>query len=284
MRRKGFTLIEMTIVIAIIVLAMTLAIPAIRSLTGSRSQEAAQNVLTTALGSARSRAMAMQKVTGILFYIDGGSDRVSCAMVEETPAAITDPTDVSIAYLDLVPDVDPIQLPPGLRLFTMRDTLVHTPSVDPFSKFTEYFTGRYMGYNSPGAPTPPNPQDPKVQNPPGGVILFDAAGRLVTRTYGFRLTAATSPATLTQLGQLIYGANGAVVPDWPRGTAPYPWLNSSIGLVLVDRETFLNRTAQAGQYTDWNVQANQTEVDNYLNTYATPIFINRYDASLMRAE
>ena len=279
--RRGFTLIEMLVVIGIIVMAMTLAIPAIRSLTGSRSQEATQNMVTTALGSARARAMAMQRVTGIMFCVDSSTDRVNCAMVEETPQEPTDPTDVTITYLNLVQDVDPITLPAGLRVFAMKDTL--SPQLNPSNRFQEYFTGRYMGYDSPGANTPPAAQDPTVLCAPGGVILFDSTGRLCFKTYGWRLNApasGASPAQLTSLGTLIYGTAGAVTQDWPR-TAPYPFLYSSTGFVIVDRETFQGVATPAGNLTDWNQPPNQKTMDDWLDTNATPIFVNRYDGTMI---
>ena len=137
--RPGFTLIEMIVVITIIVIAMTLAVPAIRSLTGSRSQEAAQNVLTTALGSVRAEAMALQRVEGIMFFLDTSSDRIQCVAVMETPnQPATD--HLGVTYLDLVPDKDPISLPNGIWCWTMKDQ-APTGINGILPKY------RYLGYN-----------------------------------------------------------------------------------------------------------------------------------------
>lgn len=290
--RPAFTLIEMMVVIVIILLAMGLAIPAIRSLTGSRSQEAAQNVLTTALGAARARAMAMQRVTGILFYLDEGTDRVNCVMVEEVAPQVTDPPPTSLVhFFDAVADTDPIALPAGLRVFTMKDSMPYFPPGSP-TNYVEYFSGRYMGYNYPGGGTPVS-NDPTVANPLGGCILFDASGRLTVENYGFRFmypatppppATSTTPAHISQLGSICYGANNPLPPDWPKGPRT-PYIASAIGLVIVDRETFLNHTSVSGTpYSDWNNPAIQGEADNWLDTNGTPIFVNRYDATLMRAE
>src|SRR5579871_6175600 len=129
---RAFTLIEMMVVITVIVLAMTLAVPAIRSLTGSRSQEAAQNVLTTALGAARAEAMALQRVEGIMFFLDTSSDRIMCVEVMETPGQANDnagnlPVPGPV-YLDMVPERDPLYLPTGIWLFTMKDRAPTTPT------------------------------------------------------------------------------------------------------------------------------------------------------------
>src|SRR5579863_1809032 len=60
-KSRAFTLVEMLVVIGIMILAMTLAIPAIRSLTGDRSQAAAENTLSAFINSVRTEAMGLQR-------------------------------------------------------------------------------------------------------------------------------------------------------------------------------------------------------------------------------
>ena len=284
-RRRGFTLIEMMVVITIIVLAMTLAVPAIRSLTGSRSQEAAQNVLTTALGAARAEAMAMQRVEGIMFFLDTSSDRIMCAEVMETSQQPTDNLRVQL-YLDLVPDKDPLYLPTGIWLWTMKDL----PAVATFGSNADAFDqSRYLGfnfYNGSFAGQFDN-QTPAPVIVPGGVILFDATGRLTVRTYGLRMTSGT-PSAPTQMATFLFPnlQPGAItVTSWPAQGATTQWcLQSQIGLCLFDRETFLAATSGTTQYTPYNSAGIVTDVNKWLDTNTTPIFVNRYDATLMRAE
>ena len=52
MRRAAFTMTEILIVIALIVLIMGLAVPAFNLITGTRSVDAAENVVTAMLGRA----------------------------------------------------------------------------------------------------------------------------------------------------------------------------------------------------------------------------------------
>jgi len=278
--RRGFTLIEMIVVITIIVIAMTLAVPAIRSLTGSRSQEAAQNVLTTALGSVRAEAMALQRVEGIMFFLDTSSDRIQCVAVMETPnQPATD--HLGVTYLDLVPDKDPISLPNGIWCWTMKDQ-APTGINGILPKY------RYLGYNlyvagsigSDYAQATPPPV-----NVPGGVILFDSTGRLTVKTYGLRLVNSGNP---TQLATFIYpnqNPTALTVTNWPGiATDPY-YLNSQIGLCLFDRETFVSATDSAGSnFTPYNTTGGGISFSDWLDTNTTPIFVNRYDATLMRAE
>jgi prepilin-type N-terminal cleavage/methylation domain-containing protein len=282
-RKSAFTLIEMIVVITIIVIAMTLAVPAIRSLTGSRSQEAAQNVLTTALGSVRAEAMALQRVEGIMFFLDTSSDRVQCVAVMETPAQPA--TDhVGVTYLDLVPDKDPISLPTGIWCWTIKDQPTVGGFVQPI--LPRY---RHLGFNlySSAGVGDFTTANPPTINVPGGVILFDSTGRLTVKTYGLRLVTGT-PATPTQLATFIYpnqNPSALTLQNWPSSSANPFYLNSQIGLCLFDRETFLSATDQNGNnFTPFNNSGGGNNISDWLDTNTTPIFINRYDATLMRAE
>ncbi|MDW8261313.1 MAG: prepilin-type N-terminal cleavage/methylation domain-containing protein, partial [Phycisphaerales bacterium] len=79
----GFSLTELLIVIALIVLVMALALPAFNFITGTRSVEGAINTVNAVLGQARLEALASQKLTGLWFYIDPVSQRRAMALVQE---------------------------------------------------------------------------------------------------------------------------------------------------------------------------------------------------------
>jgi prepilin-type N-terminal cleavage/methylation domain-containing protein len=287
---RGFTLIEMLVVVAIIVLGMTLAIPAIRSLTGSRSVEAAENSLSSFINFTRTEAIGLQQTEGVIFLLDTTTDRVKCAVVVAT--GVQSANDVpNVTYLDLAPDHDPYFLPTGIRVWTMKDQ----PPPGPL--YADPFPGsHYLGFN-------PNPNlgptgygyllpagAPQMASIPGGVILFDKTGRLISTRYGLRLNPSS------QLGQMIYpsinqSASSGINPaDWPnQGTATSNlYLSSQIGLVLFDREAFVNQTGATSnqQFTDANDTGGnlQTDMENWLNTNTTAVFVNRYDGNLMRAE
>jgi Tfp pilus assembly protein FimT len=82
--RIGFTLTEMVVVIGIIVLVVALSLPAFNFITGSRSIESAQNQISAIIGRARANAIGLQKVYGVFFFIDPGTDRVNVAMISES--------------------------------------------------------------------------------------------------------------------------------------------------------------------------------------------------------
>jgi prepilin-type N-terminal cleavage/methylation domain-containing protein len=276
-QRKAFTLIEMLVVISVIVLAMTLAIPAIRSLTGSRSEQTAQNTLSSLMGFARSEAVGLQKVEGVMFFLDTTNDRVSAAIVREVPVDIVNEAS-NVTYLDLVKDHDPLLLPNGIRIWTLKDG----PAIGTTDAFPQW---RYLGFNA--YPTGPKPATMTVI--PGGVILFDGSGKLTVRQYGLRLAPPGGANPITDLGRYVYTGNQDMATitqrDWPSpfAQASQQFLLSQIGLVILDHETFAAQGFGDDNGNDAN-GSTQVAVHTWLDSNTTPIFVNRYDASLMRAE
>src|SRR5690242_4684536 len=80
-RRCGFTLVELLVVILLILLIIALAVPAFNMITGSRSVEAAQNMIAAMLGRARAEAISRQKKIGVFFFVDPATDRSAIALV-----------------------------------------------------------------------------------------------------------------------------------------------------------------------------------------------------------
>jgi prepilin-type N-terminal cleavage/methylation domain-containing protein len=82
---RGFTLAELLIVIALIVLLVAMAVPAFNFITGSRSVDGAQNQIAAFLGRARSEAIGLQEVRGVFFFLDTRTDRVNMTLVRSVP-------------------------------------------------------------------------------------------------------------------------------------------------------------------------------------------------------
>jgi prepilin-type N-terminal cleavage/methylation domain-containing protein len=68
--KQAFTLTELLIVIALIVLLLAMAVPAFNFISGGRSIDAAQNVVSAMLGRARARAIETERYAGVAFYLD----------------------------------------------------------------------------------------------------------------------------------------------------------------------------------------------------------------------
>ena len=284
----GFTLVEMLVVIGIIVLAITLAIPAVKSLTGSKSEQSAQNTIAAVLSRVRADAIGLQQITGALFCLDKATDRVTVYEVNDSGFETGDTT--GVVYLNLTPDRDALKLPPGLRLRTLKDTPPYgSTGVDPAP------TARYLGFNDGSATQFNIPSAPTFDLATlGGVVLFDANGRLVTRQYGFRFVShpAVGTPTITALQQLVTSTPSISMPNWPGGSGPIQYLRSQIGFVVFDREMFLNQSVSGTAYTDSNnpttdssIQGNKdVGVNGWLDVSTTPILVNRYHGTLSRAE
>ena len=283
-RRRAFTLTELLIVMGVIILAVTLAIPAIRALTGSRSEQAAQNTLSAFLARARTDAIGLQKVQGVLFFLDPANDRVTCVQVIEVPMTTSPPFPQpidrdGIVYLDVVPDHDVMVLPAGVMPMTLKESS-QIPNNGLFP------TNRYLGFNIYANGVV------KI----GGVILFDAEGRTITRSYGFHLTDVTvAPngqvsSSLSSLGQLVQVPSAQRL-DWPPTNNVTQWLKSQLVLAIVDREA-IRAAAHSNDPTVTNdlVEGNDPSAgrqqfkETWIDTNATPIFVNRYNGTLMRAE
>src|SRR5215218_9403548 len=72
---SAFTLTEILIVIALIVLVIALAVPAFSFITGSRSVDAGENLVSAMLSRARAEAMSRNAVCGVAVFLDLRTDR-----------------------------------------------------------------------------------------------------------------------------------------------------------------------------------------------------------------
>jgi hypothetical protein len=125
----------------------------------------------------------------------------------------------------------------------------------------------------------------------GGVILFDGNGRLYTGRYGFRFL--TKSGTISALGLLVFGTT-VPTSDWPTSSQA---LFGQSAFAMYDRETFLNQhDSSSNPFLDNNQDASgalnvnpadgasANQQDWWLDTYTTPVFVNRYSGTLIRAE
>lgn len=302
-RPAAFTLIEMLVVMGIIVLAVAMAIPTIRYLTGSKSEQAAQNAVAAMLTRARTDAVGTQQPGGIIFLLDQASDRVVMREVMQTIQPNDPP---GVTYLDLVPDRDPLYLPPGVRAWTIKDVYHPTAPTNVPDPFPNY---RYLGFNDdPTSGTYTGTVSaslPQTRAFIGGVILFDGYGNLLVTQYGFRYSVG---GQLTALGNALVTAGSNASPPsgmpvmWPASSSSPPpavvgpYLRSQLGVVLFDRETFRNVESQITGASMTNFDGNptngtppssstpETYLDGWLDQNTTPLLVNNYNGTLSRGE
>lgn len=284
--RLGFTLTELLVVVGIMVLMITLAVPAFRVITGGRSIDAAQNQVAALLARARTDAVALQEERGLLFYLDPATGQVAAVLVRSRTDVASSPEPVT---LDLLPDRDGLVLPTGISLQTIINGAV-TPGTPP----TRTSDG-FLGYNRvPG----PAVAGRELAVAYGGVILFDGQGRLESKSYQFAATEMTGPLTSrtkkwTQLGRLLYdvpsgggdppGSQADFVTFVPAANAP----QSQVGLVLFESDGFTGQNFTPGDpRVDSGVgsySSGEQAEEDWISANSIPFLVNRYNGTLIRA-
>jgi prepilin-type N-terminal cleavage/methylation domain-containing protein len=281
-RNRAFSLVEMLVVMAIIVLALGMGVAAFKALSGGRSLEAASNNVAAALGQARTYAISQQRTAGILFMLDPATNRVKAVVVQDAdpatvaPGSAYQPVD-GAAYLDVIETGDSILLPSGIGLQLLDDPKEPPRPTDPANTVT-IANDRYIGFNivyyktSLTAPTYPSELNVFSESGGGhadsgvpakvcGCILFDGQGRVTVRKYRLKLNTGTAMTSLHRLlrddrgyddttANLLEGRPGKGLID-PGATPPALFekseCRSSVGLAIFDAETFSNSPTPEGQ-------------------------------------
>ncbi|MDB5357229.1 MAG: Verru Chthon cassette protein [Phycisphaerales bacterium] len=272
---RGFTLVEMLVVLGIVILFVTLAIPAISAITGTRSISAAENQISAVLARAREEAIGIQDFRGVFFYLDPREDRVVAALVR--PADLQNKP--GLLLLDLVENRDYLMMPQGIRVQTLLDSSV-LPGA-PASPLKD----RYLGFNP-----PPSSADNTLY---GGVILFDGQGRLVSKNYAFQmqLPDPQNPGNpgpgMTDMAVMFKTSFAGTFPNYGPSNANLAPLRSQMGLVLFDNAAFKAQGFTDGDPILDKINASATTEVNeetWLDTNSTPILINRFNGTLIRGE
>src|SRR5437870_2843454 len=76
-RRFAFTLNELLVVMALIIIVLAIAIPAFSLITSGKSIESAENQVSAFLAATRSDAIGLQEPRGAMFFVDPASNRVT---------------------------------------------------------------------------------------------------------------------------------------------------------------------------------------------------------------
>jgi len=215
--RQGFTLTEMLIVVGIIVLIVTLTIPAMNAIAGNRSIDSAQNQLAAIIGRARQEAIGLQDYRGVMLFQDANTGRACAVEVYfPTPGNTT---------LDLAPAHDELLLPTGISFRMVETVGGYTPlNVIMFNSRGEFY--------STGSTNPPqwsilaNPTSPQTTSSPPGTGL------------ALRIQNAAFTQTLSAAGMPVPASSGAAAfgfilfPD--EGAYQNAYTNNSSTTYLTD--------------------------------------------------
>jgi len=87
MRRRGFTLMEMLVTVAVIAVVLTIVMPSVARIIRSTNYAAAVNAVTATLGRARAAAMQSGRPTAVAFLFDIKARSYTMLVLELAPGA-----------------------------------------------------------------------------------------------------------------------------------------------------------------------------------------------------
>lgn len=247
-RRRGFTLIEMLVVISIIVLSLALAIPLFSVMSGDRSVDGAENIVSAMLQRARARAIGLQDRRGVFFFEDPKTRNVMMVVVKiyDSPPTMTTP--------GLYIDVDP-QLPEAQSL--------------PVGVGAAFIVGK----TSASA----NTSYAKL-----GLVSFDALGRFEPLAYNFEPTKNMAGGASVWQTQYFFDNTYRIATSM----SPAELSRSHVGLMLYDKKSFKDVDTSNTSPTLFSATESQwlDGASGMGKSGGLPLMINRYNGTLIRGE
>jgi prepilin-type N-terminal cleavage/methylation domain-containing protein len=317
-RPRGFTLTEMLVVMGIITLFIALAVPAVRTLMGTTSISMTRNNISALLVRAREEAIAVQDVRGILFYCDKTTNRLIGVLVMR--AAMQDPN-INVVLLDTVPNKESMALPPGVRMQMIINGVQPATSAagngDRYLGFNPV-TGSFPVVSLGGAilfdgngkllSQPYGFQMSKPATTVGGKPVASNLCTMLGLDYSTMPTYTMAPnvGTAQNITIFSYELIPGYYPQPSMNPQPKPTVLSQVGIILFDYDAFksLGFTDQDADIqspppkmtstyaTPWPILTtgdgdsihSEKDEETWLDTNSTPLMVNRFDGSLIRAE
>jgi type II secretory pathway pseudopilin PulG len=320
--RNAFTLTEILIVIGIIVLMHALAVPAFNFITGSRSHNGAENIISAMLGRARAYAIQNQVEAGVVFFVDPATARTTMAIITRglsTGGGPEDPYPNYRGWTATSPN-PPTGSPPTVYqaghqvIWPAPDQLPANPG---FPNETTLIVQRFTHDNSNTSPTPAPGQPNSPWTGGGGSyvdILTDSEFQALPPGVGCQLIndpkGAPNTDRYVRTGAIMFDAQGRV-ESADLGFSPISAIGtrlrlvgnqpaagvfkSQLGIVLYDQAAFADKgftdadaALSIGEFSPPQVaggpgSAEATE-ETWLDQNASPLYLDRYNGTVLKGE
>jgi len=304
------------VVIGIIVVIMAFAVPAYHYIIGSRSMDAAENIIAAMVARARSHALATEKYAGVAFFVNPANRRTTLAIVVERLPGGDPDEDVYTNYKGWSAGYS--VLPPGGTTVYQKGQEVIAVVPDAGEPYggkpivqRYYATGRHTSNKNATVPPASPPwgtalnimyldfvvdgdlealpagvgcqliNDPKSISAPDryvqtGAIVFDGQGRLVSLPMA--MAASSGMGSLLRLAKDI--------PDPASDTS----FRTQLGAVLYDVEAFRTQgftegdsvIAVGGPAITYKPEEELEE--SWLDENGRQLMVGRYNGNLLRGE
>jgi prepilin-type N-terminal cleavage/methylation domain-containing protein len=282
-KSRGFTLVEMMVVVSIIIVLTSLAIPVVHALNGNNSLAAGSNRISAMLSVARSDAIINRQITGVFFYIDPVTKQVAMAevMPNQVYATANYPT-LPNPGTALVQQLTYANAASGTTATVPALELVYNWQMNPGFAMNKYYyrdvellpKGVGVALSNNSAPGANPPQDRYMRL---GAIMFNTDGTLLQMTYGIagNPSSSTNPRTGTARNvsegpQSELGVTKLLLTSDLTTNSGYAPLTSEVGMVLYDRDAFAAQTTNPS--APYNAGDGQpfSEADLEQSFYGTP--------------
>jgi len=118
--RAAFTLNELLVVMAIIILVLAIAIPAFSLITTGKSIEASENQMSAFLSAVRADAVGMQDPRGAVIFVDPVNNRLTMVEVWFPPQ--------QRPIIDIYPGKEEMKLPAGVGMRAIPNSSTNNPT------------------------------------------------------------------------------------------------------------------------------------------------------------
>lgn len=277
LRKNGFTLVELLVAVAIIVMLVAIAIPASRSLKSSYESTGTESIISAALANARSIAAKERRYAGVRFQkawqADNDGPQYMIFIVHDVNA-----TNLESGFR-AVQGLKPIKLPDNIGVMDLRLRKDPADATNGLTVPIDATNGGNTEINT----------DDQIRDTTTFSIIFSPAGKLIVHDVRVRNKDGTANASTASDDEIfntwnnVTGANPSATPigmfiqdDYVALALGLGQQLSSSSFVIYDREKFKKAYKQGMAWTDY-----LGKTDSLGNFILPRIYINPYTGTMI---